>query len=229
MARKKIVLVIVEGPSDDDALGLMFKHFFERYNNQEARVHIMFRDITTEYGNVQCNIITAIDREVKKYANNNHLQNSHFSEIIHIVDTDGVFVDNSKVVEDLTKEEVFYTVTEIRTKDKLGIEKRNLQKRENLERMIGKKVIGNINYNVYYMSCNLDHVLHNKLNSTDEEKEQDAFAFVSRYENDLQGFLDYVSKSNFSVTGNYEETWSFIKEDRHSLERHTNIGLCFVR
>ena len=30
MARKKIVFVIVEGPSDSDALGLYFNRFFDR-------------------------------------------------------------------------------------------------------------------------------------------------------------------------------------------------------
>lgn len=30
-------------------------------------------------------------------------------------------------------------------------------------------------YRVYYMSCNLDHVPHNRRNSTDDEKETEAF------------------------------------------------------
>lgn len=92
---------------------------------------------------------------------------------------DGAFVDNTKVVEDITKEEVYYSETEIRAKDKQGIEKRNLKKRENLNKMTAKNKIWNIPYSVYYMSCNLDHVLYNKLNSTDEEKEQDAFDFAT--------------------------------------------------
>ena len=71
------------------------------------------------------------------------------------------------------------------------------------------------------------NVLHNKINSTDEEKEKDAFIFAKRYESDLAGFVEFISQSDFSVEGNYAETWAFIKEDKHSLERHTNIGLCF--
>ena len=141
---------------------------------------------------------------------------------------DGAFVDNTKVVEDITKEEVYYSETEIRAKDKQGIEKRNLQKRKNLNKMTAKNTIWNIPYSVYYMSCNLDHVLYNKLNSTDEEKEQDAFDFAKRFEDDLQGFLHFISTSYFSVQGTYVETWKFIKEETHSLERHTNLGLCFL-
>lgn len=225
MARKKIVFVIVEGPTDNDALGLVFEHFFKE---KEVYVHIVHGDITTRAGINNANILKAVVEEIKGYASNTHLTSKDFQEIIHIVDMDGAFVDNTKVVEDITQEEVYYSETEIRTKDKQGIEKRNLQKRENLNKMTAKNKIWNIPYSVYYMSCNLDHVLHNKLNSTDEEKEQDAFDFAKRFEDDMQGFLHFISASYFSVQGTYVDTWKFIKEETHSLERHTNLGLCFL-
>ena len=224
MARKKIVFVIVEGPTDNDALGLVFEHFFKE---KEVYVHIVHGDITTRAGINNANILKAVVEEIKGYASNTHLTSKDFQEIIHIVDMDGAFVDNTKVVEDITKEEVYYSETEIRTKDKLGIENRNMQKRENLNKMTAKNKIWNIPYSVHYMSCNLDHVLYNKLNSTDEEKEQDAFDFAKRFEEDLQGFLKFISTSDFSVQGTYVDTWQFIKEETHSLERHTNLGLCF--
>ena len=47
MARKKIVFVIVEGPSDDTALSLLLSQI---YNEQTVHVHIMHRDITTDKG-----------------------------------------------------------------------------------------------------------------------------------------------------------------------------------
>lgn len=224
MARKKIVFVIVEGPTDNDALGLVFEHFFK---DKEVYVHIVHGDITTRTGINNANILKAVVEEIKGYASNMHLTSKDFQEIIHIVDMDGAFVDNTKVVEDITKEEVYYSETEIRTKDKLGIENRNMQKRENLNKMTAKNKIWNTPYSVHYMSCNLDHVLYNKLNSTDEEKEQDAFDFAKRFEEDLQGFLKFISTSDFSVQGTYVDTWQFIKEETHSLERHTNLGLCF--
>lgn len=224
VARKKIVFVIVEGPSDDNALGLMFTRY---YKDKQVYVHILHRDITTERGMNKARILNAVADEVKAYAHNTHLKYSHFHEIIHIIDTDGAYIDNAHVIDDPTAEEPVYSETEIRTKDKPGIERRNLQKRENLDKMTVTKTIWKIPYNVYYMSCNLDHVLHDKLNSTDEEKEQDAYDFAKRYENDLAGFLNFISNSQFSVHGNYVETWKFIKEDLHSLERHTNLGLCF--
>ena len=35
--------------------------------------------------------------------------------------------------------------------------------------------------------------------------------------------------SSFSVVGDFKESWEFIKEGKHSLERHTNLGICFKK
>ena len=224
MARKKIVFVIVEGPSDHDALALVLNRLFDQ---QTVHVHIMHRDITTESGVDSANIVSEVAAEVKQYANSSHLTNVHFQEIIHLVDMDGAYIPNEAVVEDTEAKKPVYSVTEIRTADKTGIEQRNLQKRGNLDRLITTKAIWKIPYSVYYMSCNLDHALYNKLNSSDEEKESDAHAFAKLYKDDPQGFLKYISESDFSVVDDYKESWTYIKEDLHSLERHTNLGLCF--
>ena len=77
------------------------------------------------------------------------------------------------------------------------------------------------------MSCNLDHALYGKLNSTDEEKENDSYAFAKRYREDIPGFIKFISESDFSVMGGYSQSWQYIREELHSLERHSNFGLCF--
>lgn len=226
MARKKIVFVIVEGSSDHDALALVLNRLFDQ---QTVHVHIMHRDITTEKGVDSANIVSEIAAEVKQYANSLHLTSGHFQEIIHLVDMDGAYIPDEAVVEDTEAKKPAYSVTEIRTADKAGIEQRNLQKRGNLDRLVTTKAIWKIPYSVYYMSCNLDHALYNKLNTSDEEKESDAHAFAKQYKYDPQGFLTYISDSDFSVMDDYKESWAYIKEDLHSLERHTNLALCFKK
>ena len=62
MARKKIVFVIVEGPTDNDALGLVFEHFFKE---KEVYVHIVHGDITTRAGINNANILKAVVEEIK--------------------------------------------------------------------------------------------------------------------------------------------------------------------
>lgn len=77
------------------------------------------------------------------------------------------------------------------------------------------------------MSCNLDHVLYNKLNTSDKEKEQNAFVFAKKYKDNIKGFLNYISQSDFSVVTEYKDSWLYIKQDVNSLQRHTNLGICF--
>jgi hypothetical protein len=77
------------------------------------------------------------------------------------------------------------------------------------------------------MSCNLDHVLYNKLNSSDVEKEADSLNFAKKYKDKIPGFIKFISCSDFSVMTGYEESWDYIKQELHSLKRYTNLGLCF--
>ena len=69
MARKKIVLVIVEGPSDETALGIMLNQI---YDKDSVYVHIMHGDITTRKGVSAENIVAKIGNEVKSYAKSQH-------------------------------------------------------------------------------------------------------------------------------------------------------------
>ena len=77
------------------------------------------------------------------------------------------------------------------------------------------------------MSCNLDHVLYNKLNSSDEDKENDSFDFAMKYRLSPDDFVKFISESDFSVMTGYKDSWAYIQQGLHSLERHTNLGLCF--
>ena len=225
MARKKIVFVIVEGPSDDVALGVILNRLFDK---SKVHIEIMHGDITTDLSITPENIIKKLGNIVKSYAKSMHFKQEHFQQVIHLVDMDGAFIPDRAIVENAIAEKPQYSLTEIRTARPEKLIQRNKHKQLKLNR-ISKltKVWTTIPYQVYYMSCNLDHVLYGKLNSTDEEKENDAYAFVQKYKNDIDGFLSFISDSEFSRIEGYTESWEFIKRDVHSLERFTNFGLCF--
>ncbi len=177
MARKKIVFIIVEGPSDEVALGAVLSKLFD---SSSVYVHIMFGDITTRSLTGNKTIVSSIGDVVKTYANSKHFKKSDFQEIIHIADTDGAFIPNDSVVEDEQNEEVFYSEKEIRTKYKTRIEKRNETKSRHMQVLCSRNKVWDIPYRLFYMSCNLDHVLYGKLNSTDEEKENDSYDFAMK-------------------------------------------------
>ena len=86
MARKKIIFVIVEGPSDEQALGVVLSKL---YDPNKVFVQIMHCDITTKWGVTPDNILSNIGGIVREYARNNSFKKNDFKEIIHIVDTDG--------------------------------------------------------------------------------------------------------------------------------------------
>ena len=96
MSRKKIVFIIVEGPSDEDALGVLLNRI---YDNKAVYVN-------------PNNIVSKIGSLVKSYANQK-FKSTDFSQIIHITDTDGAFIPNDAVVEDDTATKPIYSETEL--------------------------------------------------------------------------------------------------------------------
>ncbi len=224
MARKKVVFIIVEGASDQEALETLLTRIF---NSSTVFVKVMRCDITCENGVTPSNIKTKIAEVIKDYAKQFGLKSPNFCRVIHLIDTDGAYVPDDCVLENTSLEKTQYSVTEITASKRGNIIDRNQRKRNNVNALHTCPEIWSIPYSVYYMSCNLDHVLHNKLNSTDTEKEADAHAFAKKYHGDVEAFLKFICESDFSVMNGYMESWQFIKEEKHSLERHTNLGICF--
>ncbi len=226
MARKKIVLVIVEGSSDETALGVMLDQI---YDKDSVHVHIMHGDITARNGVNPQNIVSKIGNEVRTFAKSQHYTAKDFKQIIHIVDTDGVYIPDENVINDLTCDRISYESDGIHTSDPQGIIERNKRKTDNLYRLKSNGQVWSIPYRVYYMSCNLDHVLHNNRNSTDDAKEENSYAFARKYRNNLEGFIKFLCESDFSVNGDYKKSWEHIEEGMHSIERYTNLCICIAK
>jgi len=223
MPRKKIVFVIVEGASDETALGVLLGRVFDK---QSVHVHITHGDITTQSGVNAQNIVARVGNVVRAFAGQT-FRPSDFMGIIHLVDMDGAFVPLTCVIADVEQAKPFYTPQEIRTANKSGIEQRNACKSANLRKLLSTKCIWRVPYRAYYLSCNLDHALYGKLNTTDAEKELDASQFAKRYRNDIPGFLEFLRDPSYAVLGSYAQSWEYIQSELHSLERHTNLALCF--
>lgn len=221
---KKVVFVIVEGPTDEDALGVLFEKFFDK---NTVRVKVIHGDITTEKLVNSSNILNHITEIIKKSLKEYKLQKTDLLRVIHLVDTDGAFVPESAVVFDANHERPCYSETEIRTAYPESLILRNQKKKANLTKLHNTQFIWGVPYSVFYMSCNLDHALYNKINLTDEEKEREALQFARKFKNDIPAFIGFIHDSSFSVVGDYLSSWAYIKQGMHSLERHTNIGLCF--
>ncbi len=111
MARKKIVFVIVEGPSDKAALNVLLNSL---YDKNSVVVAVTYGDITTERYSTAGNIVAKIGDFVRAYARNNHYKATDFQEVIHLLDMDGAYVPDDCIAEDSEAHGFVYSEDEIR-------------------------------------------------------------------------------------------------------------------
>lgn len=83
----------------------------------------------------------------------NKFLKSDYQEVIHLVDTDGVFIDEKYIFEDINLKKMRYEETGIYTNNVSNIKRRNEQKKEMLDILLStKKVNTIIPYRVFYFS-----------------------------------------------------------------------------
>jgi hypothetical protein len=215
----------VEGKSDDITLGHAFMVLCKNHLGADIEMHITEGDITTKYGINSQNIITKIWDIVNEFLKLYSLKKSDIKAIIHITDTDGSFISNDKIIYNRDCEKPFYSTAGIETDNKSNIIDRNLRKAQIINRLITTPVINTIPYQIFYMSCNLEHVFHKETNAPGIDKVKLAMKIDNYYYGNEDEFADFLMNSDFSVTGSYNNTWDFIKTGENSLFRHSNLGL----
>ena len=196
MKTKKFVLVIVEGPSDEDSLGVILNKLLA---TDEVHVHVVHGDITADFSTNSGNVIRRVNDIIRSCNERYRLRNTDYRCVIHVMDTDGAFIPGESVREEPALTDTVYSTTEILAPNRRRIVDRNARKSANMDKLAGTPSIAGIPYVPVYMSCNLDHVLHGKLNSTDSDKRRDSLAFARRYRNDIPAFVEFISHSDFSV------------------------------
>lgn len=217
--KKKIVLFIVEGMNDKTSLALCMDQVLD---NNIVRFEVAEGDITSQYGTNTNNIAAKIGNIVKEFSGK-IFKPADFLEVVHLVDMDGAYIPDENIIEG-TNSKSIYRDDQIVTSKVQNMVHRNHQKQEILDKMIGlEQVCGSIPYSVYYFSCNMDHVLHNRANLGRSDKNRFATRFESRFFGKPQEFIVFFDSSEFSVKGDYIETWDFIKSGTNSLKRYSNF------
>ena len=88
--------------------------------------------------------------------------------------------------------------------------------------------IKGIPYRCYYLSSNVDHALYNKQNLSDGLKRKYAEAFYWQFMGKEHLFIKYLDMEVVNgVPDGFLASWRYIKEDLHSLQRHTNLNIYF--
>ncbi|MEG2237472.1 MAG: hypothetical protein RRY13_07420 [Akkermansia sp.] len=220
--RKKVILFIVEGSTDRDALIDVLEQLFA---HTIVKFMIMRGDITSERNSTVSNILKilgeSIAADMKKYG----FRNSDILQVIHIVDTDGAFISPEKVISG-SSPYLIYRQDYIECSDPDKIIERNKRKSHILKLLIQTKKIKSFSYSCYYFSRNLEHVLHNKSEELSvDEKYNLADQFQKSYQDHSEDFLRVLSTSDFAVLLEYLESWIFIQKDTNSLKRYSNFHL----
>ena len=96
MAKKKIILFIVEGPSDETSLSTVLSRIF---SSSSVKFQVIHGDILTRGFTSPEKIVTAVWDQVKAFMGVIY-RKSDICRIVHLTDTDGVFIPDSAVVED---------------------------------------------------------------------------------------------------------------------------------
>ena len=79
--------------------------------------------------------------------------------------------------------------------------RRNLSKRKIVYSLYNRETVAGFPYEIYYFSRNMEHVLHDK--------------------------AEDLTDDGFHVCGTYKDTWEFIMDGNHSLNRYCNVAVFF--
>lgn len=223
MAKKKIMLFIVEGPTDETSLSTVLSRIF---SSDTVRFQVVHGDVLTQDFVAPDKIVAAVNEQIKLFRGSVY-KTGDFCKVVHLADTDGAFIPEEAIKEEAAegRQYPFYTDTQILTPEPANIVDRNVRKSSNIAKLSSIGRIGGIPYSFYYFSCNLDHVLHGRNNLSEAEKIECSRAFDLQYADAPNAFIRFMKEESFAVRGTYQETWAFIKQGVHSLERHSNFGI----
>ncbi|SEA91096.1 hypothetical protein SAMN05216349_1519 [Oribacterium sp. KHPX15] len=222
---KKVIAVIVEGPTDVEAIGSILKSYF---SSDEVQFVVIHGDITTQEFVSAENIISKIDEQVHITMGQYSYHDDDMKQIFHILDTDGACIPDEDVHESEQGTTIKYFLDHIETPDVKYIRERNRRKSALLYKLSSTSKIHGIPYRAFYNSRNLEHALYGiSEDLSDDKKSELADDFAEKYEEDLDGFIKLINSDEIAVKGTWKDTWKYIQKEHHSLERHSNMHLVF--
>lgn len=214
----------MEGPSEEAALGTVMSEYF---SGSEVKFTVVHGDITLKDYVSMDGILKKIKEQIDSVKKKYRYETEDFIKIIHLTDTDGVFIEDGDIFPG-SQDTIEYFTDHIETPHIESTSKRNHRKADILLKLRRTGKINGIPYKIYFNSCNLEHVLYNTLEDfTDEDKQRMSDDFAEKYEGNIDKFIEFVSCSDFTVPGTYQKTWDFIEKSRNSLKRFSNMSLLF--
>ncbi|MGL4946674.1 MAG: hypothetical protein ACRCZ0_01675 [Cetobacterium sp.] len=199
--REKVILFIVEGPSDQDALIPWIANELKKVKIK-ATVKVVYGDLLTEYiqnskkifnvtsSNVKGQLKNIIDNFIKNpIVKADQIKLKDIEKVYYITDTDNCFFNQSDS----------------------SINKKNcLYKMFNFNK-IEMNSTKDIEFKVIFFAQNLEDVLCSKKDATDEEKEKISIEFGINCLKDRELFIKTFTEESLKIWNTYSESYEGIK------------------
>ena len=227
---KKYILFIVEGENDKREIQTILRaacgsSFFDNYVDA---YHVHKGDVTTETDTTDKTIIEKLNKIVISWRKGGEhpfqkIPVSDIYRIIQVVDTDGVFVPEHAIVNtDDGKTQYFEKA--IHCYNRNLIITRNRKKAKVLGKLLETKRIDNVPYELYFASCNMDHLLFDERNLDPSDKKPYAMRFASKCKN-KDDLKECIFAEDICAKVSHADSWIMIQNGYNSLQRHTNLNL----
>jgi hypothetical protein len=230
--RKKVVLLIVEGESDET---LLIDRLRELFRGHDIRFEPQRGDILYDIKKHGKPIKDIIGETVREVLIKRKFKQSDILAVIHIIDTDGCLIPEDNVVIDGQQKALTYyqdnfisVPTEAQKNNILtrnDIRSRNIRTMNSVSSIVSNKY----NYQMFYFSRNLEHVIFDEPNPCSETKVDNIEEFLDNLTLPLEKYLlQFMPDTNAeSYNEQYIASWTFISRGNKSLQRSTNVPLLF--
>ena len=232
MESKSVILFIFEGVTEKIALENILKKIF---SSNHVDVEFIGTDMTSD-NNIT---IASIENELRNFIREKikplRIDLNDIQQIVHVIDTDGGFVDSQYIKYDANVDGIAYTQDFILSKDPAKTLKRNKDKTEKVNFLKNRTYLKfkkeneiTIPYQLFFFSRNREHALQNEPKELSRTEKTDmAFDFALQYQGHEKDFIILVNDTTIKVPGTFFQTWSFIQKDNNSLHRHSNFHILF--
>lgn len=220
--KPKVLLVICEGTSDDVTLHRSLKHFIKTHM-QTLQIETTNGDIAYKNEINEENCVEYVENKVKDLKRKMFLFPSDFYAVVHIVDTDGAFINDSAIVENKSLSNNKILDNKLFTPNKEFMVNRFTKKQKIYNKLLSESTVGGVKYYKFFFSRNLEHALYDIPDATDEQKEQLSNTFDNTYKENASDFYKCLKSIQFDVPCDYEKSWEYILADNNSLKRCSNF------
>lgn len=208
----KKILLICEGATE--------KVFFELLNYLFNDLKIVIITANTDLFGKEIYDISYLKDINSILAKEEGYELEDFEKMYQLIDMDGCFVDDDKIILNSTLSKIKYYIDHIEAKEPLQIAKKNKIKRDNIDEMMGIKEL-----KILYSSQNLEDAFFDIKNISNTKKKYYALANYVCYKKNLDLFLKLIIDINKAKSNSYKESWEYIKIGNNSLNRGSNLLL----